>query len=149
MLLTGLNPNIPYDLPSHFPPPPPQVLGWLGHCHLQNPKSSCSTYLMALTQHMAQLPVTSWGQVFLSPERLFSPVAVGRDCNLHPPSMRSSRSLVLPALSSLQSSSEGFRGWGKLGPTGFPPCLGLPVTGQSQGEGVCFLFFSDFLTARS
>lgn len=37
-----------------------------------------------------------------------------------------------------------YMGLGELGPTGFPPCMRLPLTEQAQGEGNFY-----FHTARS
>lgn len=82
------------------------------------------------------LPVTCWGQESLSPERLLIPGAVRRDWNLHLPKHVSTKapgcSQHCPAAEQLSPLNGG----GELGPKGLPPCLGLPVTGQSQGEDI-------------
>lgn len=64
---------------------------------------------------MVQLPVTCWGQVSLNPERLFSSGAMRRDCNLHPPDMRSSRPLAVPSTAEPAEQCSRLHGVGEAG----------------------------------
>lgn len=95
----------------------PQVLSWLGQCRLQSP--IFSSYLMALTQHMALLlPVACWRQVSLSPERLFSSGTVGRDRTCISPAydpQAPGRCRNCPAYRAAQSATWGWGSWGQQG----------------------------------